>query len=46
MGMVEARAVIRQVIRIGGDKKKGREMVLIRLENEEQRWEVLRKKGN
>lgn len=38
MGMVGTRAVVRQVIRIGGDKEKGREIVLIRLENEEQRW--------
>ncbi|EFN63456.1 hypothetical protein EAG_10652 [Camponotus floridanus] len=43
--MVRARAVVRQVIRIGGDKEKEREMVLVRLENEEQRWEVLGKKA-
>jgi len=42
--MIGARVVVRQVIRIGGDKEKGREMVLVRLENEEQRWEVLGKK--
>lgn len=44
MGMIGARVVVRQVIRIGGDKEKGREMVLVRLENEEQRWEVLERR--
>jgi len=44
LGMIGARVVVRQVIRIGGDKEKGREMVLVKLENEEQRWEILGKK--
>ncbi|XP_024893159.1 golgin subfamily A member 6-like protein 2, partial [Temnothorax curvispinosus] len=33
-----------EVKRIGGDAEKGREMVLLKLENEEQKWEVMEKK--
>lgn len=40
LGMVGARAVVRQVIRIGGDKEKGRKIVLVSLENEKQRWKL------
>ncbi|XP_077277353.1 uncharacterized protein LOC143905674 [Temnothorax americanus] len=33
-----------EVKKIGGDAEKGREMVLLKLENEEQKWEVMEKK--
>lgn len=42
----EAKVSIEEVKRIGGDREKDREIVLVRLGSEEQRREVLMKKSN
>ncbi|XP_024894179.1 chromatin assembly factor 1 subunit A-like [Temnothorax curvispinosus] len=41
---IRAKVKAIEVKRIGGDAEKGREMVLLKLENEEQKWEVEKKK--
>ncbi|XP_024890348.1 golgin subfamily A member 6-like protein 22 [Temnothorax curvispinosus] len=41
---IGAKVKVTEVKRIGGDAEKGREMVLLKLENEEQKWEVMEKK--
>ena len=41
---IGVKAKVMEIRRIGGDIEKGREMVLLKLENEEQKWEVIEKK--
>ncbi|XP_029159140.1 uncharacterized protein PF11_0207-like [Nylanderia fulva] len=41
---IEARARIMKIRKIGEDREMGREMVVVELEKEEQKWEVMEKK--
>ncbi|XP_071581240.1 uncharacterized protein [Temnothorax nylanderi] len=43
---INVKVKVIEVKKIGGDIEKGREMVLLKLENEEQKWEIMEKKKN
>lgn len=44
LGVVGAKVMVEEIKKIGEVKQKGREMLLVRLGNEEQKWEVMEKK--
>lgn len=43
LGVVGVKVEVEEIRKIGEDKEKRREMLLVRLENEEQKWEVMEK---
>ncbi|XP_011864665.1 PREDICTED: uncharacterized protein LOC105560291 [Vollenhovia emeryi] len=46
MKIIGAKAEIKEVRRIGERREEGREMLLVKLENEEQKWDIMEKKRN